>query len=435
MEKVFNWGMYPSSFSEVKASDSDLELKDFIDKSENLIARGNGRCYGDSALQHSIFSTLLLNKVIDLNIDKGLITCEAGILLSDVLEIIVPKGFFLPVTPGTKYITIGGAIASNVHGKNHHKEGSFSNYVESLVLINEKAEKIQCSLEENSELFQSTLGGMGLTGVIVEATIKLKAIETSYIKLRSIKTNSLEETLKLFHKHNHYTYSVAWIDCLKTGKNIGRSVIMLGEHAALSDLEDDQSKNPLKIHRKWRGNIPFTFPQFVLNKIFIKLFNTAFYQKHFQQENQKIVHYEPFFYPLDSITNWNRIYGKKGFLQYQFVLPFEKGEAGMRQILNLIVKSGAGSFLAVLKTFGEEEKCSSSLSFPTPGYTLALDFKYSKKVLDLLNRLDEIVASYGGKIYLSKDARMSSKIFKITYPTGFHHPEKFSSLQSQRLEI
>lgn len=435
MEKLSNWGMFPKIEAEVYEGNSYAKMAAQIEDTTVVISRGNGRCYGDSALQKNIISTLKLNKFLAFDELSGILKCESGVLLSDILEVIVPKGFFLPVTPGTKFITLGGAIASNIHGKNHHKEGAISLYIQSFEILIDNGEVISCSKNQHAEMFSNTIGGMGLTGVILSATLLLKPIETSYIVQKTIKAKNINEVIEFFETFKNITYSVAWIDCLAKGDKLGRSILMLGEHAKKSELETFQAKQPLSVHSKKQINIPFLFPSFVLNTFSIQIFNFLFYNKQIRKEKNNIVHYNPYFYPLDAMNNWNRIYGKEGFTQYQFVIPFENGKQGLVKILTEIADSGCGSFLAVLKTFGEADAISSPLSFPMSGYTLALDFKINNKVLNLLNDLDKIVMEYGGRLYLAKDVRMTKQTFKETYKNKFSHSEKFNSLQSERLFI
>jgi FAD/FMN-containing dehydrogenase len=430
--KIQNWGCYPKIEADVFEPKNFLENSEYIINASKLIPRGNGRCYGDSSLQSSVISTLKMNKFIDFDKLNGIIKVESGILLSKILEIIVPCGFFLPVTPGTKWITIGGAIASNVHGKNHHKEGAISNFIVSFELMNEEGIILNCSRNENQSIFINTIGGMGLTGLITSVTLKLKKIETSYINQKTLKAKNLNQVLDYFEKYNDYTYSVAWIDCLKKGKNMGRSLLMLGEHTTKNELLNKIHK-PLTLHKSKQINVPFYLPSFFLNPLTISCFNEIFYHKNFSKEKDDIIHYDPFFYPLDKIDNWNRIYGKNGFTQYQFLIPFENGRKGLNEILELITQSGTGSFLAVLKTLSKKDPFSSSLSFPDEGYTLTLDFKISNKVFALLDKLDDIVLKYGGKLYLSKDVRMSKNMFKNNYPEQFQFSTKFISHQIERL--
>ncbi|HHT00081.1 MAG TPA: FAD-binding oxidoreductase, partial [Thiomicrospira sp.] len=318
-------------------------------------------------------------------------------------------------------------------GKNHHIDGCFSQYVSSLQIALASGELISCSPTEKPELFHATCGGMGLTGVIVQASFRLIAIESAYISEQTYKTKNLKETLELFEEHESSPFSVAWIDCLATGDKLGRSLLMLGEHT---------NSGELTAHKSSKLNVPINMPSLLLNPYSIQAFNTLYYHKQTQQHSVRDVHYEPFFYPLDGIHNWNRLYGKKGFTQYQFVLPKSAGLEGMTRILEEIVKSKRGSFLAVLKAFGKENE--NLLSFPTEGYTLALDFKIDDTLFSFLDELDRIVLDYGGRLYLTKDVRMSEATFKQSYPNWEQFQEvrhqygaeqRFHSLQSKRLGL
>ena len=408
-QKVTNWGNFPIVEKEMKSEDSTAKIREYVRNHHEIIARGNGRCYGDASLSENIFSTKRLNKFISFDRLNGVIECESGVLLAEVLEVIVPQGYFLFVTPGTKFITVGGAIASDIHGKNHHAEGCFSEYVIEFSLLNEKGEVLKCSRNENSEKFWATIGGMGLTGIILSAKFKLKNIESTYIRQESIKAENLDEIFRLFDESESWTYNVAWIDCLQRDKNLGRSIMMRGEHAFKHELQKNLQENPLKMKKGTGPSIPFYFPNFVLNNITVKLFNLLFYSKQTKKEVKNFVHYEPFFYPLDILSDWNRIYGKKGFIQYQMVIPKEKGKEGMKRILETIAKSGNGSFLAVLKLFGKDNPEAYN-SFPMEGYTLALDFKVNSKLKKLVSQLDAIVEEFGGKIYLTKDSMSKSSL-------------------------
>ena len=428
-QKITNWGNFPVVEKEIKSEDSLQKIKDFVLSHKEVIARGNGRCYGDASLGENIFSTKRLNKFIGFDKIEGVLECEAGVLLSDILEISVPQGYFLNVTPGTKFVSVGGAIASDVHGKNHHSEGCFSEYVLEFKLMKENAEVITCSREENTEDFWATVGGMGLTGIILSAKIKLKNIETAYIRQESIKADNLDEIFQLFEESEGWLYNVAWIDCLQKGENIGRSILMRGYHALREELPPKLHKNPLKNPRKIMPTIPFYFPGWVLNSFTIKIFNWLYYNKQTKKSVEGFVHYEPFFYPLDVINEWNKIYGKKGFIQYQMVIPKEKGKEGMRKILETIADSGNGSFLAVLKLFGKNNPKAYN-SFPMEGYTLALDFKVNDKLKYLVEELDKIVEEFGGRIYLTKDSMSNPKL--TNYLRNVDSP-KFVSLQRKRI--
>ena len=429
-QKVTNWGNFPVVEKEIKSEDTLQKIKDFVQNNNEIIARGNGRCYGDASLSEHIFSTKRLNKLISFDRLNGIIECESGVLLSEILEVIVQQGYFLYVTPGTKFISVGGAIASDVHGKNHHAEGCFSEYVISFSLLNENGEILICSRTENTDKFWATIGGMGLTGIILSAKFKLKNIETAYIRQESIKAENLDEIFKLFDESEDWTYNVAWIDCLQKGKNIGRSILMRGEHAFKHQLPNKLQEKPLRLKKKLNLTVPFYFPNFVLNNLTVKIFNFLYFNKQTKKEVKNNVDYETFFYPLDIANDWNKIYGKGGFIQYQFVIPKEKGKEGMKEILQTIAKSGNGSFLAVLKLFGKNN-AEAYNSFPIEGYTLALDFKVNAKLKNLIKKLDEVVEAYGGRIYLTKDSMSKSSL--TNYLQNVQNP-KFVSLQHKRIK-
>jgi len=440
-KSVTNWGRYPKIDAEVFSFDYIDELRTRINQTRSLIARGNGRCYGDASLASNVASSLRFNKILQFDIEQGIFYCQSGILLSDILKIIIPEGWFLPVTPGTKYITVGGAVASDVHGKNHHIEGSFSNHLLEIELILADGTTVTCNSELLPDLFQATCGGMGLTGVILNVKFKLKRIESIYIEQTQVKARNLDEILDLFEKYAHATYSMAWIDCLKGGKQLGRSIMMTGEHSTINQLNGYDEESVLKLTKIKKVNIPFDFPNMVLNPTSVKLFNELYYHKSIGKTKSSTVHFDTFFYPLDSILNWNKMYGIKGFVQYQFVVPLESGRKALVKILDRIRSKSAGSFLAVLKLFGEQE---SLISFPMKGYTLALDFPIRKGLFQFLDDLDEIVTDHGGRIYLSKDARMDKHVFLSSYPQvnefiriihKYNPGGRFASVQSKRLSI
>jgi decaprenylphospho-beta-D-ribofuranose 2-oxidase len=411
-KQITNWGNYPVIEANEESFSFPEQLLELLSRQVHFIPRGNGRCYGDASLADNTISTLKFDKILSFDKQNGIFECQSGITLDQILEVIVPAGWFLPITPGTKFITIGGAVASDVHGKNHHVDGSFSNHILEMDLVLASGETLNCSTEVHHDLFEATCGGMGLTGIISRVKFRLKKIETSYIRQKQIKAENLEELIRLFDEYSHYTYSVAWIDCLKEGSQFGRSILMLGEHAELKDLDDRQRKEPLRLPSKKQINFPFNLPSWVLNAYTVKAFNFFFYAKNFKKETNNLVGYEPFFYPLDAILHWNRGYGKKGFVQYQFVLPLDASQ-GLVEILHRISKKGMGSFLAVLKVLGKQE---SIISFPKEGYTLALDFPVRGGLLAFLDELDQVVLQYGGRLYMSKDARMKPEVMKSGYP-------------------
>ena len=433
-KEIKSWGNYPKiknvqtyTFRERK------ELKDILLEKKKYISYGYGRSYGDCALNEDIILTERNTHFINFDKKKGIIHCETGVLLADILNICISQGWFLYVTPGTKYITVGGAIASDVHGKNHHCEGSFSDWVIEFSLMLSDGEIKKCSKTKNIELFRATAGGMGLTGVIIDAKIQLKKIASSKIQQIKIKTENLKETIDVFKTYKDKTYSVAWIDCLAKGKKLGRSIVMLGEH---------YNDNVFSYQREKKLTIPFYAPNFVLNPYTVRAFNYKYYNSVKEKESESIVSLDSFFYPLDGINDWNKIYGKKGFTQFQMVIPEENGLKALEEILNKIAKSNQGSFLAVLKYFGEGNK--NYLSFPMRGYTLALDFSIKEKTLYLLCDLGELLVKYNGRIYLSKDATVQRSVFEKGYDQvnifrqlreDYHLKDKFQSVQSRRLEI
>lgn len=428
------WGRYPHIDAKVVYPQTLDDAAAILEQSSGtMIGRGLGRSYGDSSLASQVVCTEALNYFHSFDSTTGILHCSAGVSLAEILNVFVPKGWFLPVTPGTQFVTVGGAIASDVHGKNHHRDGSFSDHLQSFTIATMTDGVLECSRHQHQELFQATCGGMGLTGLILTAAVQLKSIQSAYIEEVTLKADNLEHALNLFAEHESATYSVAWIDCLSTGASLGRSLIMLGEHSASGSLA---AGKPGKLI------IPLEVPAAALNRYSIQAFNAFYYARIRQKKQSRRVHYAPFFYPLDSIRQWNKLYGKNGFLQYQFVLPKGSGLEGMHNILKRIAASKRGSFLAVLKATGKDN--GNYLSFPIEGYSLALDFKVDTGIFELLNELDDIVIDYGGRLYLTKDARMTEAMFKTSYPkweqfaavrTRYGADKKFHSLQSQRLGL
>ncbi|MEZ4947766.1 MAG: FAD-binding oxidoreductase [Cyclobacteriaceae bacterium] len=438
VKRVANWGNFPQSESTVSEFYNPNDVSEYLSEHTSMILRGAGLSYGDASLSKEILSSQKFNRILDFDTQNGVITAECGTTLDDILKVIVPKGWFLPVTPGTKFITVGGAVAGDIHGKNHHSEGSFCKYVIKLTVMMANGETQVCDRDTNPILFNTICGGLGLSAIILSVQFRLKSIETSYIRQRNIVVGNLEEMLDKLHDFGASTYSVSWIDCLARGKRLGRGVIMLGEHA---NAEEIKKASKLITHRQPRFNVPFFFPSFLLNSTSVRAFNYLVFNKYKLSSKQSIVHYDPYFYPLDFVRNWNKLYGRRGFLQYQFVIPFEGAAKGLRMILNEISKSGLASFLAVLKELGEGE---STLSFPMKGFTLALDFPVTDNIFPFLDKLDKMVVDLGGRIYLVKDARMAPEIYRKGYPNAdifrenvlrFDPEHKFTSLLSQRLEI
>lgn len=429
LTSVANWGLYPAIKANVISPTTIVEFQEAILSNKEIIARGNGRCYGDASLQNTIISTSRWNKFLDFDRENGIIEVESGVRLDEILEISILAGYFIAVTPGTKFITVGGAISSDVHGKNHHIDGCFSDHLIHFDLMIENGEIVRCSHQENSTLFWSTIGGMGLTGVILSARFLLKKIETAYIKNEAIQANNLDEIFELFESSESWTYNVAWLDCLQKGNKLGKSIMLRGEHATIKELPEKLKENPLQVKKKLNLNIPFFFPNFALNTLSIKIFNWLYFNKQGKKHLKNYVDYETFFYPLDAVHNWNRIYGKNGFIQYQFVIPKENGKQGMRKILEKIASSGNGSFLVVLKLFGENNSEAYN-SFPMKGYTLALDFKVNNKLEKLIKELDDIVMQHDGRIYRTKDAMSNPALTNYLQNIDSN---KFESKQNERI--
>ncbi len=428
---VNSWGNYPKgTFNELSFQHSQSSRNELLHCKE-LIPFGNGRSYGDSALGKNIVHLKPYNYFLAFDDASGTLHIQAGVLLSEILEVFVPKGWFLKITPGTKLITIGGAIASDIHGKNHHVAGCFSECVEEFSLLLPDNSIHTC--RQGDELFHATCGGMGLTGIILDAKITLKKIRSRFIKQKTIKTRNLKETFTFFEEEQQQPYSVAWVDCLSTGEDLGKCLLMTGDFATDGDLSAGKKRSL---------GIPCYLPSFTLNKLTVTAFNWLYYKKAPAGQSKQRVDIDSFFYPLDAIENWNRIYGRNGFTQYQFILPLDSSYEGLHEILSRIARSGKGSFLSVLKLYGEEN--SNLLSFPMKGYSLALDFKIEKGLFQLLDLLDKIVVEHGGRIYLTKDVRMSRGVFEQGYPEveqfrrirdKYGMSKIFHSLQSKRLGL
>jgi decaprenylphospho-beta-D-ribofuranose 2-oxidase len=431
--ELYGWGRYPRQQANLALPLSATQCLATLASSAPLIAHGLGRSYGDSALAAQVLGTRYLDQFAAFDAATGMLTCAGGVSLDAILRMFVPRGWFLPVTPGSRFVTVGGAIASDVHGKNHHGVGTFGIHVQRLELLLGNGERVNASPTDNAELFHTTCGGMGLTGIILSATLQLKPIVASDILQATIKAPNLEAVLEAFAANAASTYSVAWIDCLARGTSLGRSLLMLGEHA---------TDGPLTVQAKPPTPVPFGLLAPMLNRTSVQAFNSLYYGRVRQTVSKQRIAFEQFFYPLDAIGQWNRLYGKPGFVQYQFVLPQAAGVTVLRQLVERIAKSGRGSFLAVLKVFGPAN--ANYMSFPQAGYTLALDFKVEPAVFELLDELDVIVLHHGGRLYLAKDARMSAATFKASYPNWqafeevrarWHAHGKFASAQSRRLGL
>ncbi|WP_435170246.1 FAD-binding oxidoreductase [Falsirhodobacter sp. 1013] len=381
-----------------------------------LVARGNGRAYGDAAIGTRVtLGALGLDRMKAFDPESGRLTVEAGVLLSDILAAFLPRGFFPPVVPGTKLVTVGGMIASDVHGKNHHRDGSFGDHVERLTLVLPSGEAVSCGPKDQPELFRATVGGMGLTGIITEATFRMRPVETGWIRQCSIVATNLAGALKALEDSAAATYSVAWIDCLARGANMGRSLIFLGEHATRDEVASAQPEADLRPQaRAGRLSVPLDLPSLTLNKATVAAFNEVYFRRGSKKGGEPfLTHWHPYFFPLDGVDRWNRIYGRRGFLQHQCVVPSTNAQAVLSEILERVSRSGKASFLAVLKKMGA---AGSLMSFPMEGYTLALDLRVTDDTFALLDDIDRIVVAAGGRLYLAKDARQSRQTFEAGYP-------------------
>lgn len=412
MKNPESWGRYPkAAHHEVRPLQWRTDPLPQTN-GRSMLPFGLGRSYGDSCLNDGgdLLVTGALKHLLAFDAERGVMRCEAGVTLDDLLRFIVPRGWFLPVTPGTKFITVGGAIANDIHGKNHHRAGTFGCHVTKFELLRSTGERLICSPAENTAQFAATIGGLGLTGLITWVEFQLLRIENSMIDVEELQFANLDEFFAISAESDAgFDYTVSWVDCLADGPSLGRGIFMRGNHARGESLSH-------RLHRPPHLGVPVEFPDFALNQYSIQAFNALYYAKALEGFSRKVVHYDPFFYPLDAVNHWNRIYGRRGFFQYQFVIPFSGDRKIIREIFQRIAASGQGSFLAVLKTFGEK-KSPGMLSFPMPGVTLALDFaNQGWETLSLFNELDQVVFGAGGRIYPAKDARMPPRVFQDCYP-------------------
>lgn len=424
---LYSWGHYPNAPQTGHAchwrSELAAQLDSIVREQGSTLPFGNGRSYGDSCLAASshVVQMRSLDRFIQADWENGVLLAEAGVTLAEILAIAIPQGWFLSVTPGTQFATLGGAIANDVHGKNHHLRGTFGNHVLRFGLLRHGQEALTCSSSENPALFAATIGGLGLTGVIEWAEIRLMPIRSSQIDSTVVRFGGLSEFFALSTELDHqHEYSVAWIDCLAKGSNTGRGVFIVGDHARYGQQEVDQSP---------KLRVPLTPPLSLINNLSLRAFNEVYWRVHPASRTRLRSSYEPFFYPLDRILHWNRIYGNQGFQQYQCVIPDAVAEVAMRELLGAIAESGQGSFLAVLKRCGDIAS-PGLLSFPLPGTSLALDFP-QKADLDraLFPHLDAIVREAGGRLYPAKDAHMSGNDFRLAYPAW----EQLESLRDPAL--
>jgi FAD/FMN-containing dehydrogenase len=416
---ALSWGRFPRARQCVLHINDRKDPLPAIPQGQTGLPRGNGRSYGDSCLNDGglLLDTLALDRFIDFDPRTGILTCEAGTQFADILDIVVPQGWFLPVTPGTKFVTVGGAIANDVHGKNHHRAGTFGRHVRSFELLRSDGSRLLCSPGQHEEWFNATIGGLGLTGMITHAQIQLRRISGPWLETETYRFRNLAEFFALSEASGEgHEYTVAWIDCAASGAALGRGLFTRANHAPA--FPEDRPSAPRR-----RLSVPLTPPFSLVNPMSLRLFNTLYFHRQRRAVVRAIHHYEPYFYPLDGIGKWNRAYGPRGLLQYQCVLPPESSAEGMTTLARMIAASGTGSFLAVLKQFGGL-RSPGMLSFPREGTTLALDFPNDgKRTFELLDRLDDVVADLGGAVYPAKDARMPGRRFREYFPAW----EAFSS--------
>jgi FAD/FMN-containing dehydrogenase len=410
-----SWGRYPTYGANI------IPLhwqSDFLSATRSLhngaLPVGMGRSYGDVCLlkDGNLLVTTGLDRIINFDPETGLLTAEAGMSLAQILDFAVPRGFFLPVTPGTKYVTLGGAIANDIHGKNHHIAGTFGCHITQFELIRTDGTRLLCTPTQNADLYAATIGGLGLTGFISWATLRLKPIVSRKIDYEGIQFHGIDEFLSLTEQSKDIEYTVSWVDCASTGRNFCRGIFMQGDHSTKKD-ELKPSPEPKLI-------FPFDAPGFALNSLSVSAFNTLFFHKQIHKRVVSLQDYEPFFYPLDKVLHWNRMYGKRGLLQFQYVIPWEHAREGTVAILKEVAKSGLASFLAVLKAFGDVPS-PGLMSFPKPGITLALDFPIKPgKSFPLFERLADMTLEFGGRLYPAKDAAMTAAQFQAFYPQWQH---------------
>jgi decaprenylphospho-beta-D-ribofuranose 2-oxidase len=416
-QPLSGWGRFPVERCHLYRPERRSEVAAILvsGAQRSYTSHGLGRSYGDAALNREggVICLTRLNRFLAFDTASGVLECEAGASLAEIVQYFLPRGFFLPVTPGTKFVTVGGAVAADVHGKNHHQDGTLAKYVLDFKLLVPGGDVLICSPASNPRVFWATVGGMGLTGVILSARIQLRRVESAYVLVDYQRAQNLEEALdRMGESDARYQYSVAWVDCLARGKSLGRAILMRGNHATASEMPE-RLLDPLAGLSRHRWTLPFDFPSLALNSLTVGAFNALYYAAH-RSAAGRLVHFERFFYPLDAIQGWNRLYGKRGFVQYQLALPLEGGRAGLAAVLERLAGSRRASFLAVLKRFGEANPA--LLSFPLHGYTLALDLPVTSGLLPFLHELDRLVLAHGGRVYLAKDAVLDVSSLAAMYP-------------------
>jgi decaprenylphospho-beta-D-ribofuranose 2-oxidase len=429
--RLTGWGRIAPSVAELAEPGSVASLAGLLQgagHSGGVIARGLGRSYNNAAQCGGgvVVSTARLNRIIDLDFATGLATCEPGVSLEELMVAGLPGGWFVPVSPGTRQVTVGGAIAADVHGKNHHVAGSFASHVPSFDLLLPSGELRTVTPGGDPSLFWATAGGMGLTGIIVRATVQLKRVATSRVVVETVRTTDIDQTMAVLAGHDRgYGYTVAWSDSLARGASLGRSVVTSGDFAEPADLPPAERRDPFAFQPRAQVGVPATFPPGLMNRYTVAVANEALYRRAPRHRSGELQTIGQFFHPLDAIRNWNRVYGPGGFRQYQYVVPFGQ-EAAVRRSYELVSNHRAASFVTVLKRFGEGDP--GLLSFPLAGWTLALDFPARTRGLaGLLDRLDRLVTEAGGRVYLAKDSRVPASTLAAMYP----RLEEFRKLRAE----
>lgn len=416
-QKLAGWGrMNPGECRVARPEKRRNAVETFLsDDAGTLCPRGLGRSYGDASVNTGgrVLDMTRQDRLLAFDETRGVVECEAGVSLATLIDAFLPIGFFLPVSPGTKFVTVGGAIANDIHGKNHHAAGTFGQFVDEFTLLTPAGETLVCSPEQNRDVFWATVGGVGLTGLILTAKVRLQRVSSAWINVDYYKSRDLDDVLgAMAESDDRYTYSVAWVDCMAKGASLGRSVLMRGDHATPAQLSGARAERPFEVKRGFPKAIPFDFPGFVLNPLSIRAFNEVLYAK-FKTEQGKIVDYDTYFYPLDSIHHWNRMYGKHGFAQFQATLPPESKQ-GLVQLLEKLSGERRASFLAVLKCFGEGNP--GLLSHPMKGFTLTLDIPNASGLPQFLKELDRILLDHGGRLYFAKDCASDAATIAAMYP-------------------
>jgi FAD/FMN-containing dehydrogenase len=421
---VAGWGNHPAEECRVAAADRDAAVRRAVlaaadgggPSAAGVIARGLGRAYGDSAVNGGglVLEQRPRRRFLDFDEATGLLRAEAGASLADVIEAFLPRGWFPGTVPGTKFVTLGGAIAADVHGKNHHVDGSFGSFVDSFALMLADGTVLECSRDREPELFAATLGGMGLTGVILEATVRLRRVETGWYRVRTERARNLDDMLDRFDAgDDDYRYSVAWLDGIARGDGLGRGILMRANDAGLDELPAKARRRALDPPRRPERTLPVHLPGFTLNPLTMRAMNTGYYALH--RPGESFVDFDRYFFPLDAVRHWNRGYGRRGFVQYQALLPEDAARDGLRELLGAIAASGRASFLSVLKRSGPEGE--GMLSYLFPGATLALDLPNGGAPLRrLVARLDAMLLDHGGRLYLAKDALADAETIRAMYP-------------------